>query len=308
MKDGLPYRIARRLKCALNDYKNVPVSMRQIVMVGLGTSGKSNYLPGWLKTLDVSDYDDNWNDWQPDEVEFLRKRIAAGYEPESIQIVFNVPERRMNNILAEMPVTTVAPQVADLEPDEGFTEDDIPDEAMRQYANSRWLEYASDLDLTLPTNRQTVRTLIVTEIQMRRVERRMLQPDVPAKEMATDRSEYKTLVTMYSSAAEDVSQLERQREHREQVQTFSGMIEHAQKVRQTWKETQLRLHMELEESQLIKNMVLLHKVDMRQGYQRPMQRRADPEATQHPVNDARSVAEIIASNQDGEAPTILSDR
>jgi hypothetical protein len=145
-----------------------------------------------------------------------------------------------------------------------FSEVDIEEDEVRERANTEWREFCQNLDMSQPTNRQTVRMLIIMGVQLRRLEKRMLDKTITSDDQASLLRTYDLVAKRYSEAAEDVSQLERQREDRNFVHTLSQAVERTREVRRDWEMNKTRFHMALEESALIKFMVELHKVDLQQ--------------------------------------------
>lgn len=257
---GLTMRMACRVRLLLDNINDTPLAPLRLLRVSLNTSGQNNYVPVWIKNLDLSSYDDTWTDWQPGEIEIIRQRLKQGHDPDDIEAIFRPPARVFDNI-KRYGASDAAVRM-DSTADE-FSQKEISNDERRQYANQEWRNYAARVDLALPTNRSAVRSLIILDIQLRRLDEKMLNPNIKVGDLSKLHSDYSNLRKMYSDAAEDVSQLERQRENREIAYTFSELIERTHDMRRQWEQTKMPLHQKLEESALIENMVLLHKVDTR---------------------------------------------
>jgi hypothetical protein len=258
---GLTERMAARLMKAILDPTTVQLSGRRIRAIGLckdiGTV-RNSYVPKFLTTLDLSDYDDGWNDWQPAELKALGERMVAGFLKDDIQSLFSVPTKVLGTLDAPH---TRQPDVPAMEKmDAGFSEEDIMDESLRDLANGRWDEYVEMFDLSLPVNRQIVRRLIVLEIQQRQVERDLMDTDLEEKERNSLESRYQTLGKQYNDAAESMAALEIQKEERHQLSTLSLLAQRANDIRRDWLRSKVALHQKLEESALLMQMAALHKV------------------------------------------------
>ena len=255
---GLTRRMACRIQMLLEG--DTHVAPLRIITVGLDSSGRNNYVPVWIRNLDLSTYDDNWDDWQPGEIEVIRHRIRKGHDPDDVEAIFRPTAILMENVKRFIS-ESIAPVVASVSDE--FTAKEIPDDDTRDEANQEWRTYASRVDVSLPTNRSAVRSLIILDIQMRRLDKRMADPNIKISDLTSLHKDYSNLRKMYSEAAEDVAQLERQRENRDIAYTFSQLIERVHDIRRDWQQAKLPLHHQLEESRLIENMVLQHKVDTR---------------------------------------------
>lgn len=257
----LTMRMACRVKLLLDNINESGLAKFRVLNVALARKSSSNsiYVPQWLEELDIDTYDDTWRDWQPGEIQVMRDRLRAGYDPEDIQAVFRPPERLFENVQVASGASITGQEGAV----EEFSEKEIGDDELREYANQEWRNYASRVDLSQPTNRSAVRSLIILDIQLRRLDERMLNPNIKVGDLTKLHKDYSNLRQMYSDAAEDVAQLERQRENRDIAYTFSQLIERTREISRQWEATKMPLHHQLEESALIQNMVLQHKVDLR---------------------------------------------
>jgi hypothetical protein len=291
---GLTRRMACRIKMLLDGQMPTLLAPLRILTVGLDTGGRNNYVPVWVKNLDLSTYDDSWDDWQPGEIEIIRQRIRKGHDPDDIEAIFRPPPKLFDNVKRYIQ-ETIAPVLATVSDE--FSVSEIHDDETRNTANQEWRTYASRVDVSLPTNRSAVRSLIILDIQMRRLDKRMADPNIKVGDLTKLHSDYKNLRQMYSEAAEDVAQLERQRENRDIAYTFSQLIERTHDVRREWQQIKMPLHHQLEESRLIENMVLQHKVDTR-PIERFVQRtgnidstRTVDEATDQSIQEAKAIYE-----------------
>ena len=86
---GLTRRMACRIKMLLEG--DTHLAPLRIITVGLDSSGRNNYVPVWIRNLDLSTYDDNWDDWQPGEIEVIRHRIRKGHDPDDVDAIFRPP-------------------------------------------------------------------------------------------------------------------------------------------------------------------------------------------------------------------------
>ena len=304
---GLTYRMACRIKCLLDGTTATTLAPLRILTVGLDSSGRNNYIPIWIKELDISAYDDTWSDWQPGELEIMRQRLRKGHDPDDIDAIFRPPAKLFENVKRSIG-DRVAPVLATVSDE--FTTKEIPDDDTRDIANQEWRTYAARVDVSLPTNRSAVRSLIVLDIQMRRLDTKMADPHIKISDLNSLHSDYMNLRKMYSQAAEDVAQLESQRENRDIAYTFSQLIERTHDIRREWEQTKMPIHHQLEESTLIENMVLQHKVDIR-PIERFIQRtgkiesaRTVDETTDQAIQEAKAIGE----DPDGVVKGVLDDR
>jgi hypothetical protein len=258
---GLSWRMARRVKVAVRD-KAMPLGRIKRVALGYTGDRPNSYLPKWMQELSLGGYHDTWTDWQPEELRVIGDRLEQGVNSEDLQRLFRVPDKFFNTLQRRREKRTDKVLPGDPDSLEEFTEYDISSTKLRSQANVRWMEFAAELDVSTPVNRQTVRRLVILELQMRECERGLLDPKTTPQESKLLNAQYSELGSQYSKAAEDVSQLEKQREDRDQAQTLSVLVERAGKVSRDWKRNKTQIHMLMEESTLIDNMVMLHKVDM----------------------------------------------
>jgi len=291
---GLTYRMACRMRVLLDNIKDSPLAPLRVITVGLDTKGKNNYIPVWMKRLDVSTYDDTWDDWQPGEIDIIRQRLRAGHDPDDIMAIFRPPSHVFDNIRRFGGISDSVKM--DGTSDE-FDAKEISDEELRQYANQEWRNYSTRVDLSQPTNRSAIRSLIILDIQLRRMDKRMLDPNIKVGDLSKLHSDYMNLRKMYSDAAEDVAQLERQRENRDIAYTFSQLIERTHDIRRQWEATKMPLHHQLEESTLIQNMVLLHKVDTR-PIERFVERTGDIHDTGSHIVGGETIEEAVSRKYD----------
>jgi hypothetical protein len=303
---GLTPRMASRLKLAILDPASVGLSGRRVRAIGLCkdiSSVKNSYVPKFLTQLDLSDYDDDWNDWETAELKALGERMALGFLKEDIQALFSVPSRVLGALDAPHATQSDAPMMEKL--DAGFTEKDILEDSLREVANLRWNEYVEMFDLTLPVNRQIVRRLVVLEIQQRQVERDLMQVDLEEKERNSLESRYQTLGRQYNDAAESMAALEIQKEERHQLSTLSLLAERANDIRLEWQRQKVQLHQRLEESTLLLEMAQLHKVATRRTDEAEKVRTGDVDARTTGL-DRLSLAERVIGDKSEDGIPFIS--
>ncbi|MEM4177825.1 MAG: hypothetical protein QXS29_09710 [Nitrososphaeria archaeon] len=214
-------------------------------------------LPKWYAKIDVNMFEERWLDWTSGEIDALKKRLEKGFTIELLDEIFGIPNH-IKELLGLIPVKVVDEAIASDE----FTEHDIEDPSLRQLANNRWREYAGRINMNNPVNRTTVRSMIVLEIQMKKIERVMLNRKMSSEEMHNLQQIYESISKRYSAAAEDVAQLERQHGVKPEVNGFEDVVKRLREIRNDWKDYSLL--MKMEEVGLINKMVELHKVNVEQ--------------------------------------------
>ena len=229
-------------------------------------SGK--YVPAWFRDLDISDYDDSWNDWMVDELSAIEERLINGIDYDILQDTFGVPEKIMGTLRRK--VTKQTYDVID-ERVGYFSTEEIPDGITRREANKRWEEISEKINLSNPVNQTMIRSLIMTEIQMRRLEFEMLV--AKPQQVRELQVSYDGFNKLFSKLAEDIATLERQQDIRPINETFDAILIRHSEIKRDWRDISTQLKME--EEGLIKRMVELHKIDLneRNASVNPLQER-----------------------------------
>ena len=230
------YNLSERMaKRAVKLFKNIPEGLSALAIARVVRNPKSTvpnkYLPEWLMKLDLEDYDDSWNDWTIDEQSAIEERLLNGIDHDTVQDVFSVPENIMGTLRRRATKNTL--ELID-ERDSYFNADDIPDGVTRKRANMRWKEFSLKVNLTNPVNATMIRSLIMTEINLRRVEREMLDCEPVA--MRDLQVVCKELTTQFSKLSEDIASLERQQDIRPIEETFDAVISRHNDIKKDWRD------------------------------------------------------------------------
>lgn len=255
---GLSLRMVSCIKRLMNRNENSIPKIDLYRVLRNSTSVKSiKPMPKWYTKIDVNMFEERWLDWTSSEIDALKKRIANGFSIELLDQIFSIPDHVKESL--GFISRKIEEKPSDLDE---FTEYDIEDSNLRQLANKRWQEYANRINMNNPVNKTTVRSMIVLEIQMKRIERTMLNRKMSSAEMYELQQLYDSVSKRYSAAAEDVAQLERQQGVKPDVNGLDEVVSRLREIRNDWKDYSLLLKME--EYGLISKMVELHKVNIEQ--------------------------------------------
>jgi len=288
---ALPERLALRLLKLLEMEKR-PIPIKDIMKIGLGRESYGR--PNWFPTVArLKTYDDSWTDWTDSEKEVIMSKLTEGHSEYLIQRMFQVPEDIMNEAIAEVfgsgsvvqraplaPGATPLKQVTfGRESGQVFGEDDLVLDTDRRFANDRWAEYGEKVDLTSPTNQTIVRGMILMELQLRRLELEMNDPNTKTRDAAI--KAYSDLSTNYSKRASDVALLEKQFKKAPKEETLDAVILRTDDIRDNWRDTDMFLRMG--EHNLVELVAQFHRVKI--GEQDP-ERFERPQATSGPDEES----------------------
>ena len=198
------------------------------------------------------------------------------------------------------------PQIPPSNNDEEFDIYSISDPVMRNYANSQMAIYKAKVDFSNPVNVSTVRSMIILQIRLRKLEQQLVNPDLSDAKLDEVRRSYETLRTTYSKASNDVAMLESQKEMIREGETFDDVLLHIKEALREWRDVEMPLR--LEESGLIEEMVRLHKVDMGSNPEKNVKavERKDPNKTRNTDpffvmgNFNKQSSEMMPIESDGE--------
>lgn len=268
---NLSERMAKRARLM---YANPPKGLSEYGILQCVRNPKATmagkYVPAWFRDLDLSGYSDSWNDWMVDELSAIEERLINGIDYDILQDVFGVPEQIMGTLRRK--VTKQTYDVID-ERKGFFSTEEIPDGITRREANKRWNEFSEKINLSNPINQTMIRSLINTEIQMKRLEFEMMTAN--PQQVRELQVPYDSFNKLFSKLAEDIASLERQQDIRPINETFDAILVRHSEIRQDWRDISTQLKME--EEGLIKRMVELHKIDLkeREEHVNPLLERMD---------------------------------
>jgi hypothetical protein len=255
---NLSERMAKRARLL---YSNPPKGLSEHGILQCVRNPKATmagkYVPAWFKNLDLTGYKDAWNDWMVDELSAIEERLINGIDYDILQDVFSVPEQIMGTLRRK--VTKQTYDVID-ERKGFFSTEEIPDGITRREANKRWNEFSEKINLSNPINQTMIRSLINTEIQMKRLEFEMMTAN--PQQIRELQVSYDSFNKLFSKLAEDIASLERQQDIRPVNETFDAILARHDEIKQDWRDISTQLKME--EEGLIKRMVELHKIDLKE--------------------------------------------
>lgn len=259
---GLSRRLACRLYLYCKDLPDPDITYAQVLDVVFGAGKGANKVknpPMWWKNLgaELRHYNPYWTDWTTEEKQYLITKLLEGFDPALLKKCLSVPDSLMRACIEEsMEVNYMAHERAISGADAlmGKFEEEVPVDVDDDLS-----EYADRVNLSNPVSRATVATLVLLERKIAELCKKLLVT-TDLRELAQLAQTFATLREQYSSAAEDVAQLEKQQEIRKEGETLDDVIKRAKEVLPDWRNRYIELL--LEESGLIEHTVKLHKVDL----------------------------------------------
>ena len=259
----LSKRMAYRVVLSVNAQKVATpkkrreMPIKQLILAGLGQHDMEQ--PEWYPDrLELSDYDDDWDDWTDQETRVLIRRLESGANLAALRHVFRIPdhidmgdkaksgseaEKRAGDTPSSV-AEDYAAVVANVEAaryDVGhFSATHITDDQDRRYANQRWEAYSERIDLEHPANQTTIEMMIILEIQFQATTKLLNKKD--AKQKKETLTAFKIIRTEYSKAAGDVAMLEEK--NKKSVQdTLDSVIMRTHEVRKDWRSMEIENEM-----------------------------------------------------------------
>lgn len=260
-------RVERQKKVSIAKRQALPV--KQVLLVGLGQYDLNR--PEWYPTTkQLKVYDDDWDDWNIGERAVLLQKLRNGADRDDLWTIFKVGDdmqaelsfeafgqdidepvegldtdrsdvRTRNRVNVEGGVLMIESHEKPIYDTGRYNKLDFLETDDLRYANRRWIEYKSRVDIEKPTNQTIIDMMILQEIRFRRARRDMNSRDKKKQEEAA--VSLKQIREEYSKSAKDVALLEVQFKKEPEQESLDAVILRTHDVREVWRNVEIENEM-----------------------------------------------------------------